>query len=126
MSHRTDADVEGAVAVASPAVEAGGLGAVVQRRLAVGAGVPGRAAASVAALTRVEASSAIPTRLVVGAEVEVLIAEEAAPALVAETVPRLHASAVHAPGVALALVAKWTLPAGLAPKKTTCSIISAS
>ena len=49
------------------------------------------------------------------AVVEVLVAEEAAPALVAVALVRLLAGAVHAAGVADALVAEPPRPALLAP-----------
>ena len=51
----------------------------------------------------------------VGAVVEVLVAEEAAPALVAVALVRLLAGAVHAARVADALVAEPARPALLAP-----------
>ena len=85
--------------------------------LAVGPGEPRRAAAGVGSLTRVPAGGAVPAGPVVGAVVEVLVAEEAAPALVAVALVGPAASPVDAARVADALVAVGPGPAGLAPLK---------
>ena len=53
-------------------------------------------------------------RPVVGAVVEVLVAEHAAPAVEAVALVGLGAGAVHAAGIPLALVAAGALPAVLA------------
>lgn len=96
---------------AGAAVEAGPHGARVQRLLAVGPGVLGRAHAGVAALARVVAGAAVAAGPVVGAVVEVLVAEQPAPALLAVAVPGPQAGAVHAARVSLALVAQLAHPA---------------
>ena len=83
--------------------------------LAVGAGVPGRAATSVGALTGVPAGGTVLTGPVVGAVVEVEIAEESAPAVIAVALVGLLAGPVDAAGIVDALVAELARPAGLAP-----------
>ncbi len=84
--------------------------------LAVGPSPSGRAAAGVAALAGVPARGTVLTRPVVGAVVEVEVAEEAAPALVAPALVRLAARAMLASWVPDALVAQRTRPARLAPE----------
>ena len=84
--------------------------------LALGAGVAGRAAASVGTLAGVEAGGSVLAGLVVGAVVQVLVAEETAPAVVAVALPRVLAGAVLAPGVPDALVAKGTSPTAATPE----------
>ena len=101
--------------VASAAVEARDDGAVVLDEFAIGAGKLAGAGASVRSLAGVEASAAVLARLVVGAVVEVLVAEQAAPALVAVALPRLLAGTVIAARVPDALVAQLSLPSGVAP-----------
>lgn len=103
------------VGVAGATVEAGLAVAVEERDLAVGAGEAGRAGAGVAALAGVEAGATVVAGLVVGAVVEILVAEEPAPALVAETFPGLLAAAVEAARVTDARVAEGTGPAALTP-----------
>lgn len=49
----------------------------------------------------------------IGAEVEVLVAEETTPALFAHALVAIDARAVHTAGISLALVAELTFPAGL-------------
>ena len=90
------------------------LALVADPGLAVGASVPGRAGAGVGSLPGVPAGGAVAAGLVVGAVVEVLVAEEPAPALVAATLVRLLAGAVHAARVELAFVAVRAGPASLA------------
>lgn len=101
------------------AVEAGLMGAVVNLTLAVGAREARGTVARVRALARVEARAVVPARPVVGTVVEVLVAEEPAPALVAQAVPRLLARAVQAAGVTLALVALRALPPVVTSEDTT-------
>lgn len=91
-------------------VEAGLMGAVVYLALAVSAREARGTVARVRALARVEARAVVSARPVVGAVVEVLVAEQSTPALVAQAVPGLLAGAVEAAGVALALVAQRALP----------------
>lgn len=91
-------------------VEARQVGAIVNLTLAVSSREARGTVARVRALARVEARAVVPAGPVVGAVVEVLVAEEPAPALVAQAVPRLLARAVQTAGVALALVAQRTLP----------------
>ena len=68
-------------------------------------------------LAGVEAGGAVVTRPVVCAEVEVLAAHLAAPALLAFTGPRGGARPVHAAGVDLTLLALSPLPALVTSKK---------
>lgn len=74
------------------------------------AGVSRLAGTGVAALACVGASSVVHAGLVVGAKVQVLVAEEAAPAFLAVALKRLVAGAVQAPRVALALITEGALP----------------
>lgn len=83
---------------------------------AVGAGEAGLAGAGVGSLSGVEASPVVLARLVVGAVVEILVAEEPSPTFVAEAVPRLLAGAVETAGIPLALRAEGSLPAAVAPE----------
>lgn len=106
-----DAEVVGAVAIARAAVLAGLPGAVVDGDFAFGASETWGAGAGVAPLARVEASTAVTARLVVRAEVQVLVAEETTPALVAKAIPWLHAGTMHAAWVPSALVAIGAFPA---------------
>lgn len=117
---RTCARVVGGIGAprARTAIQALGPRAVVLHDLALGAGVALGALARVAAGAGVEARAAVPAGFVVGAVVEVLVAEEAAPALVAHAVPRLDAAAVDAAGVPLALIAQRPFPAGLTSAST--------
>lgn len=96
---------------AGTTVQARQHGARVQRLFAVRPGVLGRAHARVAALASVVARAAVVTRLVVGAVVEVLVAEQAAPALLADAVPGPRARAAHTARVPLAPVAQLAHPA---------------
>lgn len=97
--------------VAAASVFAGVAVALVGFQLTVGAAEAGPAGARVAALARVCARGAVGTRLVVGAVVEVLVTEEAPPALLTVALPRLAAGAVEAAGVAHTLAAGGALPA---------------
>lgn len=90
--------------------------------LAVGACESLRAVTGVGALAGVEAGSVVAARLVVGAVVQVLVAEQTAPTLVAEAVPRLYACAVHAAWVTLAFVAKRTYPTRMTSATKTITI----
>lgn len=74
-----------------------------------------RAAAGEETLAGVEAGAAVAAGPVVGAVVEVQVAEETAPALVAQTLPRLVAGAVVAARVLQTLVAPRPRPSLLAP-----------
>ena len=97
--------------IAAASVLAGVAVALVGFQLAVGASVTWPAGARVAALARVGARGAIGAGLVVGAVVEVLVAEESPPSLLAITLPRLATRPVQAAGVAHALGAGGALPA---------------
>ncbi len=77
---------------------------------AVCAGVARRAAASVRTLTSVEAGGSVATGLVVGTVVEVLVAEEAAPPVVAVALPGFLAGPVLAAGISNTLIAKRSGP----------------
>lgn len=105
-----------AFGAARPAVQAGAPGTVVHGYFAVGAVEAVGAAAGVTALAGVEASAAVSARFVVGAEVQVLVAEQAAPAFVAEAIPRFQAGTVDATRVTLTLVAEGPLPPRLTPE----------
>lgn len=65
-------------------------------------------------MARVGAGGPVLARVVVGAVVEVLVAEEPPPALLAVALPGLQAGAVQAAGVADAFVAGGALPADAA------------
>ena len=62
-------------------------------------------------LARVEAGRSVVTGLVVGAEVEILVAHLTSPALRALAGPGLGAGAVDTAGVDLAVMAQGALPA---------------
>lgn len=62
-------------------------------------------------MARVGAGGTVGTGLVVGAVVEVLVAEEAPPALLTVTLPRLAARSVEAAWVADAFITGGALPA---------------
>lgn len=96
---------------ARAAVEARPHGARVHRLLAVGPRILARTNARVAPLAGVVAHAAVPARPVIGAVVEILVAEQAAPALLADAVPRPRARAVHAARMPLALIAQLAHPA---------------
>ncbi|TNN76674.1 hypothetical protein EYF80_013126 [Liparis tanakae] len=97
--------------LAVEALRAGVAVALVGLQLTVGASIAGPAGAGVAALARVGAGGSVGTGLVVGAIVEVLVAEEPPPALLAAALPRLAARPVEAARVADALLAGGALPA---------------
>lgn len=84
---------------------------------AVCSGVTRRAAARVGALAGVSAGGAVLARPVVGAVVEILVAEEPAPAFIAEAVVGLLAGSVHTARIPDALVAEGARPTGLASEK---------
>ena len=103
--------------LAVSAVLAGSLLALVLHpRLAVPPGEADGAGAGVV-LARVEAGGSVVAGSVLGAEVEVNVAEVAAPAAVAVTGVGPAAGAVLAPGVDLALVALGSCPSYPAPGK---------
>jgi len=105
--------------IASGTVEAAEKGAGGGGRAQVGfallACVALRAAAGEETLTGVKAGAAVAAGPVVGAVVEVLVAEKPAPALVAQTLPRLVAGAVVAAWVLQTLVAPRPSPPLFAP-----------
>ena len=100
----------------SASVKTGLVGTLVgDPRLAVLAGVSRRAGTRVRALARVAARRAVFARSVISAIVEVEVAEEAAPALVAYAfVGLVTAGTVLAARVPHALVAKAAGPTGFA------------
>lgn len=104
-SFRTFAGVRRSALFARPSVGAGSFGAAVDFDVAVRAGESCRTRARVRASAGVEARSVVVARSMIGAVVEVLVAEEATPALVAEALPGLATRAVHATRMALALAA---------------------
>lgn len=97
--------------VATSSILAGVAVTLVGLQLAVGAPEARPAGAGVAALARVGAGGPIGARLVVGAVVEVLVAEEAPPPLLAVALPRLAARTVQATWVADAFITGGALPA---------------
>ena len=74
------------------------------------------AAAGIRPLSSVEAGGSIAARFVVGAVVQVLVAEETTPAIVAVALPGVLAGAVLASRVSNALVAKRTGPTITTPE----------
>ena len=99
---------------AGPSVLARGTGAPVKSDLAVGAVETLGTHARVGARGRVDASGSVLARLVVGAVVEVLLAQHATPPLLAFALVGVVTRAVQASGVHYAFVAPWTLPAARA------------
>lgn len=97
---RTVAFVPAGVAVTLPHLQ-----------LTVDPSVPWHTCAGVAALARVHACGSILTRLVVGAEVQILVTEESTPAFLAVALPRLVASAMLTYWVLLTLSTEGALPA---------------
>lgn len=95
---------------AAASVLAGIAVAFIGLDLAVGAAVAGLAGTGVTPLAGVGAGGPVRARLVVGAVVEVLVAEEAAPALLAIALPGFLAHTVQAAGVTDALIAEPPLP----------------
>lgn len=93
------------------------FGASVDSLFAVRARESGGTGASVRALAGVEARAVVLTRPMVGAEVQVLVAEQSTPALVAEALPLLLTRAVHAAGIALAFAAEPADPTWMTSAK---------
>lgn len=96
---------------AAASVLAGAGFAFVDLNLAVGTSVPRAAGARVAALAGVGAGGRILAGLVMGAVVEILIAEESTPPFLAVALPGLLAGAMQAARVSDALVTIAPLPA---------------
>lgn len=88
--------------------------AVRDQDLAVGAHESGLAVASVRALSGVEADALVLARLVIRAVVQVLVAEQSSPSLVALALPGFLAGSVYASRVRLAFCAQRSLPAVVA------------
>lgn len=111
-SARTDARMVGGIRVsrAGAAVRARRFQTVVDQVLAFQAGKSFRTFAGITTLSGVEACAPVAAGFVIRAEVEVLIAKQAAPSLVAHTIPRFHATAVNASGIPLALIAERPFP----------------
>lgn len=97
--------------VAAASVLAGVAAALVGLDLAAAPGKARPAGAGEAPLARVGAGGPILAGMVVGAVVEVLVAEEPAPAFLAVALPGLHTRAVEAAWVTHALLAQGPLPA---------------
>lgn len=89
---------------AGAAILAGIEGAVASFVLAFASGEAGRTFARVETFAGVEASSAIEAGTMVGAVVEILIAEKTAPTFLADALPWGFAGAVNATRVGLAFV----------------------
>lgn len=96
------------------AVQSGSAGQS-QVDVALGTRETGRTRTRVEPLARVETRAAVLARRVVGAIVQVLVAEHTAPSLFAQTLPRLLAVAVHAARIDLTLVASGSRPTGVTP-----------
>lgn len=111
-SARTNARVVGGIRVshAGAAVRARRFQTVVDQILAFRAGESFRTLAGITTLSGVEACAPVTAGFVVRTEVEVLIAKQSAPSLVAHTIPRFHATAVNASGIPLALIAERSFP----------------
>lgn len=97
--------------VAAAAIFAGVAVTLVGFQLTVGSPKARSTRAGVASLTGVGAGCSIGAWLVVGAVVEVLVAEEAPPALLTVTLPRLAACPMETAWVAHAFVTGGALPA---------------
>lgn len=97
--------------IAAASVLAGVAVTLIGFQLAVGATKAGPTGAGVAALPGVGAGRTVGAGLVVGAVVEILVTEQAPPALLTVTLPRLAARPVEAAWVADALAAGGALPA---------------
>uniref|UniRef100_A0A8D8Y3F2 Uncharacterized protein n=1 Tax=Cacopsylla melanoneura TaxID=428564 RepID=A0A8D8Y3F2_9HEMI len=69
-----------------------------------------RTSASVRPLACVETGSAILTRLVIGAVVQILVAEQTAPAFITQALPGFMARAVQTAWVTLALITELAFP----------------
>ena len=88
-----------------------------KRRLAVRAGEARRTRAGVRALAGVEAGAAVVAGLVIGTVVEILVAEEAAPAFVAEALPGLLTASMKTPRIPHTLIAVGTFPSVVTSEK---------
>lgn len=98
---------------------------VQKRRLAVSAGEAWRARAGVRTLAGVKAGAAVHAGLVIRAIVQVLVAEQSAPAFVAKALPGFLAATMKAAWISHALVAVRSLPAVVASgiiKNGCCSL----
>lgn len=95
-------------------VETRNDGAVIFNQLAISSSVLGGAGTGVRALTRVKTGATVLAGFVIGAVVEILIAEQTTPTFVAITLPRLLAGSVKAAWVPDALVAQFALPSQFA------------
>lgn len=84
--------------------------ALVNFDFAVGATKARLAGAGIAPLASVCACGVIFARFMIGAEVKVLVAEQATPAFLAVALKRLVAGSMHATRVPLALIAEGPLP----------------
>lgn len=100
--------------VARGSVHARLLFAVGDLSVAIGAHESRLALAGVRALAGVEAGAAVLAGLVIRAVVEVLVAEQTAPAFVALALPGFLAGAVHTARIGFAFCAESALPAGVA------------
>lgn len=96
---------EGTVVVGTCAVVQARIDVAVSHlNLAVSTEIPGRTLACVRSLAGVGAGSAVVTRLVIGAEVEILVAEKSAPALLADALPLIVAGSMHTSWIHFTLV----------------------
>lgn len=98
----------------SSTIEARDDGTVVFEQLAIGTRIFSWTGASVGALSSVEAGATVLARLVVGAVVKILVAEQTTPTFIAVTLVRLLAGSVQATWVADALVTQLSLPSQFA------------
>ncbi len=101
----------------SSTIEARDDSTVVFEQLAIGTRMLSWTGASVRALSSVKAGATVLARLVVGAVVEILVAEQTAPTFIAVALVRLLAGSVQTTWVADALVTQLSLPSQFASVK---------
>lgn len=92
---------------------------IIQFLFAVRSRKPRRAAARIRALPGVETSATVSTRLVIGAIVQVLVAEQAAPPFITQALPRVLAGPMQTARVPLTLVTKTAFPPAVTPANKT-------
>lgn len=96
--------------ITAASVPAGVAGALIALDLTVGTGESWPTVAGVAPLSSVGAAGAVSAWLMVGTVVQVLIAEEATPALLTGALKRLRAGSMQTTWISHTLIAKATLP----------------
>lgn len=96
--------------IAAASIFAWVTGAFIALNLAVGSRVSGSAVAGIAPLTGIGAAGSILAWFMVGAVVQVLVAEQATPAFLAGAFKWLRARSVQTAGVSHTLITEPTLP----------------